>query len=79
MNWKARTQAWATLVAALALPLLYVGGTVDVVALSVVGTVIFTGSLLVCPALRFVRPGSVRSSKGSSAPPAQAPVAASQR
>lgn len=56
MNWKARIQAWATLLAALSLPLLYIGGTADNSALSVAGLMVFTGSLLACPALRFVRP-----------------------
>lgn len=78
MNWKARMQAWATLVAALALPLLYAGGRVDVLALSVVGTVLFTGSLLVCPALRFVRSGSGKPPKEAAAP-AQVQVAAARR
>lgn len=56
MNWKARVQAWATLLATLALPVLYIGGTADIPVLSVVGLAVFAGSLLTSPALRFVRP-----------------------
>lgn len=56
MNHNARIQAWATAVAVLSLPMLYIGATHDVFALSVIGLVIFTLSLLVCPALRFRRP-----------------------
>ena len=56
MNHNARIQAWATAVAVLSLPALYVGATHDVLALSVIGLVIFTLSLLVCPALRFRKP-----------------------
>lgn len=56
VNWKARVQAWATLLAALSLPVLYIGGTQDIPALSVAGLTVFAGSLLACPALRFIRP-----------------------
>lgn len=76
MNWKARMQTWATLVAALALPLLYIGGTADIAALSVVGIILFAGSLSICPGLRFIRTKPARAAASSSTPSAEAKVAA---
>lgn len=55
MNTKARIQAWATLVVALSLPLLYLGGVQQSPPMSVIGVIVFTAGLLACPALRFIR------------------------
>ena len=55
MNMKARIQAWATLAVALSLPLLYLGGIQHSPSMSVIGVLIFTTALLICPALRFIR------------------------
>ena len=54
MNVKARIQAWSTLVVALSLPLLYLGGVHHSPSMSVVGVIVFAAGLLVCPALRFI-------------------------
>ncbi|MBQ0826516.1 hypothetical protein [Streptomyces tagetis] len=53
MNPTARTQAWSTLAAALALPLLYIGGTHAMPPLSLLGLAVFTTSMMTPPLLRF--------------------------
>ncbi|MEZ7006269.1 hypothetical protein [Streptomyces sp. AD55] len=53
MNPTARTQAWSTLAAALALPLLYLGGTHAMLPLSLLGLAVFTVSMMIPPLLRF--------------------------
>ncbi|WP_030422831.1 hypothetical protein VM636_26565 [Streptomyces sp. SCSIO 75703] len=53
MNPTARTQAWSTLAAALALPLLYLGGTHTMLPLSLLGLAVFTVSMMIPPLLRF--------------------------
>lgn len=61
MHQKARIQSWLTLAAVLALPLLYFGGIRHLLAVSILGLVVFAGSLLICPALQltgFGRPAS---------------------
>lgn len=55
MNIKARIQAWSTLVVALSLPLLYLGGVHHSPSMSLIGVIVFTAGLLTCPALRFIR------------------------
>lgn len=52
MNSTARIQAWATLVAVLILPVLYVGGVHDAEVVSWIGLGVFTISMLTCPLLR---------------------------
>lgn len=54
MHRTARIQAWATLVAALIMPMLYLGGTYDMTPVSAIGLAIFTLSMLTCPLLRFI-------------------------
>ncbi|MBP2367967.1 hypothetical protein [Pseudonocardia parietis] len=55
MNIKARIQAWSTLVVALSLPLLYLGGVHHSPSMSLIGVIVFAAGLLTCPALRFIR------------------------
>ncbi|MFI9605417.1 hypothetical protein ACWEQ7_36940 [Streptomyces sp. NPDC004069] len=54
MNSTARAQAWSSLAAVAALPLLYIGGTHRMAALSVAGLTVFAASMLISPALRYV-------------------------
>ncbi|MFE7211481.1 hypothetical protein ACFY0A_22870 [Streptomyces sp. NPDC001698] len=54
MNSTARVQAWSSLAAVVALPLLYIGGTHRMPALSATGLAIFAVSMMISPALRYV-------------------------
>lgn len=54
MNRTARIQTWAGLATIVALPLLYLGATNELLPVTVLGLVVFTAGMLITPTLRFL-------------------------
>ncbi|MDI3389558.1 hypothetical protein QIS99_25705 [Streptomyces sp. B-S-A8] len=80
MNRNARIQTWATLVAVMGLPLLYVGGVHHMLPLSVIGLVTFTAALLGSLTPRFLpQPAETARTESSSIEAAGGPDVAAPR